>query len=409
VDNPPADETVKRKQQIRLWVLAASIYVVLLAAMFVTGRMGFVVKALIVPALFLVAALQRRFREFVLTWSIFLAVVASFDAVRGLIYSATSYFELPFYLGYVIDAERALLGGAIAPIALQAWLPPQVHGDFERLLVVAHASHFLVFLMFGLLEWTRGAAGFARFRRSFYLAMGIGAFFYAAVPTVPPWMAARTFEVIPRVERVSRYFYNVSIPAVHGAFDTNPIAAMPSLHTAFPVLICLLAARSWGWRSWPIFLYAVSVLFGIMYMGEHYAVDVVAGIAVAVVAFWGGSRWARCGDHDVAAGDLAWRRGSPLRRTVLAAGCILVFPLTVGALSAQARPKLPITERFIERELDGRSPLAETYRAARAAEAGDTAAERRAWQRALEQVTDEGRKKLIRRRLRELAGREAER
>jgi membrane-associated phospholipid phosphatase len=67
----------------------------------------------------------------------------------------------------------------------------------------------------------------------------------------------------------------------------NIVAACPSLHAAFP-LICLLVARRFGLPRWVQVALAfqfVGVAFAIVYTGEHYVVDVLAGALYAVVVF----------------------------------------------------------------------------------------------------------------------------
>jgi membrane-associated phospholipid phosphatase len=67
----------------------------------------------------------------------------------------------------------------------------------------------------------------------------------------------------------------------------NPVAAVPSLHTAFAVLTCLVlfpVARR-VWQRAALVAYAVLMPLVLVWAGEHYVVDTLlgAGYAVAVV------------------------------------------------------------------------------------------------------------------------------
>jgi hypothetical protein len=102
----------------------------------------------------------------------------------------------------------------------------------------------------------------------YYLGMP----FFAAYPLEPPWLHdASIVRVVGEV-----------IPTATGK-DTNPYAAMPSLHVALPA-----AAALWfGWRStWGRALLAYSALIGVtvVYSGDHYVADVLGGYALAVAA-----------------------------------------------------------------------------------------------------------------------------
>ncbi len=71
------------------------------------------------------------------------------------------------------------------------------------------------------------------------------------------------------------------IPDITSKFGVNPVAAMPSLHAAFPFLSAILLFRSFKWKSWPFSLYSMGVFFTIVYTGDHYIVDIIAGFIVS--------------------------------------------------------------------------------------------------------------------------------
>jgi hypothetical protein len=112
-----------------------------------------------------------------------------------------------------------------------------------------------------------------------------GELVYALAPTVPPWMAANHFGLMPELTRFNAILFNFAIPDLTSGFDTNPIAAMPSLHAGFPILCCLLLWGLYRWKATPFYVYTAAVLFAIVYSGDHYVVDVLAGLVLAVVCY----------------------------------------------------------------------------------------------------------------------------
>jgi membrane-associated phospholipid phosphatase len=84
----------------------------------------------------------------------------------------------------------------------------------------------------------------------------------------------------------------------HGKGYANDVAAMPSLHSAFALLFSLYL-----WRLVPRYvrpvlaLYPVVMSLALVYLGEHYVIDCVAGWVYAAVAFvsvnWAFERRAR--------------------------------------------------------------------------------------------------------------------
>jgi membrane-associated phospholipid phosphatase len=79
-----------------------------------------------------------------------------------------------------------------------------------------------------------------------------------------------------------------------GQLASNPVAAMPSLHTAFATIIALFLARRFHrrWR-WLFGLYPAAMGLALVYLGEHYVVDVVAGVVYALVVDALIGRWER--------------------------------------------------------------------------------------------------------------------
>jgi membrane-associated phospholipid phosphatase len=71
-------------------------------------------------------------------------------------------------------------------------------------------------------------------------------------------------------------------PALYSSLGGNPWAAMPSLHFGTSVLAALLLTESGpvaGGAGWS---YALTLGFALVYLGEHYLIDLLAGVAVVV-------------------------------------------------------------------------------------------------------------------------------
>ena len=78
-----------------------------------------------------------------------------------------------------------------------------------------------------------------------------------------------------------RYLYSYAIYEV----NPNQVAAFPSLHAGYPFLAFLFARRAFGRPGWLMFAYAACVWFSIVYLADHYVVDVLGGLAYALVAY----------------------------------------------------------------------------------------------------------------------------
>ena len=379
-------------------VLAAglAIYLAILAAMVAFDSYTFVLKSAVIPFLLAAALLSGRFAGFVNDWAVFLGLVVLFDSLRSLVYAATTNFELPMYAVYAIEWERWLMRGAVAPVALQQWRAGLADPLWlDRFFVLLHASHFLVFLLFGFVLWTLRRDVFRTYAVAMMAVLYLGLLIQALVPTVPPWLAAGDFLLLPQVTRVIRSVYNVHLPTVAAMFDINPIAAMPSLHAAMPALCALFALRYWGPAGLVVGGYALGVWVAAIYLGEHYLVDVLAGGALALAIHAGVRRWGAPADRLVAESGAGSREGLAPRPIAIAV-VLVVGAFGLAQLSTAWFAPLPITRQFVDRELVGRSPMAHYVLGRMAFDAGNRGEARVHLTRALAELSHPEEQKVIR-------------
>jgi membrane-associated phospholipid phosphatase len=73
---------------------------------------------------------------------------------------------------------------------------------------------------------------------------------------------------------------------LYDRLPANQVAAVPSLHSAYPMLFALFVTGIFGIKKfWWVYVYPVSMWIGVVYMGEHYVIDVILGALYAVLAY----------------------------------------------------------------------------------------------------------------------------
>jgi hypothetical protein len=107
---------------------------------------------------------------------------------------------------------------------------------------------------------------------------------YWLVPTAPPWWAGSNGHM-PHVRRImvetGKRVWGRHWEPLYDSLGTNPFAAMPSLHFATSVMAAHVlsdtgpVAGTLGWA------YAGTLGFALVYLGEHYVADLLAGLALA--------------------------------------------------------------------------------------------------------------------------------
>jgi membrane-associated phospholipid phosphatase len=191
---------------------------------------------------------------------------------------------------YPIVADRVIGAGKLPNSRLQRALSrlPRV-GAVDRFLTWTHWVWFFEPYLALALILARHDERFPRAARQMAAVFDLGCAVYFALPTAPPWWSSE--EGLTDGEGVRRIMVEVgeetwgsAWPKMYDALGGNPWAAMPSLHFATSVTAALAlseAGKVEGALGWG---YAGTLGFALVYLGEHYVTDLVAGaVLVALV------------------------------------------------------------------------------------------------------------------------------
>lgn len=201
--------------------------------------------------------------------------------------------EQRVHIRYPIVGDRLLGLGELPTVRLQRALARRdgqapVWRGLDRVLVWAHWSWFAVPHVALLYVMARAPERFERAAVLTYAVFDVGASFYWVIPTAPPWFAAAAGDLgdegVAEVRRLmveyGEFFWGDGWGSLYSVFGGNPLAAMPSLHFATSSMAAMLLAEvsplagALGW------VYAGTLGFALVYLGEHYVVDLLAGAAL---------------------------------------------------------------------------------------------------------------------------------
>ena len=264
--------------------LAASVGVPLLRR-----RYGFPPAATVAATVagpFATATLVRRTK--LRDAALFAQQMWAFVMVHELPYDDPAALRRRLHVHYPIRADRAIGMGTLPNTRLQNALmrPRQEVGTIDRVLTFTHWAWFfephlsLVFLL------ARDHSGYVRAARQMALCFDLGCATYIAVPTAPPWWAAENgYTGDDRVERrmleVGEQTWGRAWPKLYDSFNGNPWAAMPSLHFGASVLAAILLSESSPRAGAAGWTYAGVLGLALVYLGEHYVLDLIAGLGLA--------------------------------------------------------------------------------------------------------------------------------
>ncbi|HEV7189171.1 MAG TPA: phosphatase PAP2 family protein [Blastococcus sp.] len=225
----------------------------------------------------------RRAVRLLVEWLPVAVLLLAYDATRGV----ADGLGMPLHVTQPAAADLWLGGGTLPT----AWLQQTFTADWwAALAALVYCSHFVVTPLLLCVLWVRNRPLWGRYVRMVLALSVAGLATYVLYPAAPPWLAAR-HHVVPPVHRLSGEGWDVLGLPRAGALladsqgQANQVAAMPSLHTAFAVLTCLvlLPVARRIWQRAALVTYAVLMPTVLVWAGEHYVVDTLLGAAYAVV------------------------------------------------------------------------------------------------------------------------------
>lgn len=314
---PSTDRTPEQRRRARrlaifgLCVWAAAFAVFVLTEGFPTKRTA--VLMWIVLAVFAggMGDIRRTWKSLLFEWAPVFAALAMYDRLRG----ASDGVESSAHTWPQLDFDEAVGFGRIPTVRLQELLHvPGVVRWYDYAAWGVYISHFIMPLLAAAVLFAFRSRLFRPYVLGIVLLSWMGLATYALYPAQPPWMTGRDglHEPTPRI--VQGMWEEVGVDRAAKVWTTkrsersdyaNRVAALPSLHAAFPMfLLCML------WRAGPggrrrrviralLVAYTLAMALTLVYSGEHFTFDIVLGWAYALTAagivigaqkWWGASR-----------------------------------------------------------------------------------------------------------------------
>jgi hypothetical protein len=244
---------------------------------------------------FSISDLRGYARGLALEWLPFIGILIAYDSLRS---SAGRVFAVHFLPQ--LEVDRWLFGRTTPTVALQHWL---WHGHIAVVAVIAwcvYLTHFFATPLLAAVLWKVDRQRFRTFAVCVVTLSLAGLLTYALYPAAPPWMASQDHLIAPVTRIVPAVFAGLHLHSAgslveHGYRYANDVAAVPSLHAAFSLLVAItLWPRRRKWLRPLVALYPLAMGFALVLTAEHYVSDIVLGWIYAVVALVAGRaimRW----------------------------------------------------------------------------------------------------------------------
>lgn len=284
--NTQASEKLKKKevqsdQRIRsddgtlrvLGIVFPAIYAAVLVVFCLVYKV-FPGPELLVLCFLIYAVYDKHSRRFVKDWVPFVMLFVSYEAMNVIVarLSGSVHVVEP------VDAELRIFGFIPTLVLQQLYRTPFL----DYLGAFFYSLHFIAVTVFAFILWKFSPKNYWKYTLALAVCTYTALMTFLVYPVAPPWFGVKATRILLDVD------HDIGLPMYRTIFDfiqSNPFAAFPSLHSAYPWLISLFALKIKRLKAIPILVFPFGVWFSAVYLGEHYVVDVIGGIAYASFAF----------------------------------------------------------------------------------------------------------------------------
>lgn len=205
--------------------------------------------------------------------------------------------KFPLQVESMRNVDRVLFLGNDPNVALQEALhTPDVVRWWDIVLSTVYMTHFVIPVVAMALLWVVSRRQWVRFMKRFSTLLLVACATFVVLPTAPPWMVSSTYGRLPELSRsTTAGFEHIGFQGFTRSYSIqltngNAVAAMPSLHASFALLVPLFFLP-WVRRRWLralMLAFPAVMAFSLVYFAEHWVVDALIGwgITIAVFAFW---------------------------------------------------------------------------------------------------------------------------
>lgn len=225
-------------------------------------------------------------------WFAYVAGIFVYTLLRS--YAGKTF--IPIQTGYVISFDRDLFRGTLPVIWLQTRLFSPSHispvdmfavGVHWSFFIAPHACAIAIFL------WRREL--FPRYVALVVGTMYVGLVFFFLVPTTPPWLASQANDLPGQAFRIMDFVGGQVNMSTYREFyaslaEPNSVAAMPSIHMAVTFAMYLWARDHYPKVARLLLVYSLVMGFALVYLAEHYLLDLAAGVVVALLCHYASRR-----------------------------------------------------------------------------------------------------------------------
>ena len=223
-------------------------------------------------------------RLFLRQWVPFIVILLSYEALQGIAGSVYAFGDSVADL-YPIDKmfwtidvtgtiQRAFLSQAMTDVML-----------------FFYSLHFYLVIVASVVLWFFRRSLFTRYAIAITITSYVSLLIFALYPTAPPWYSGIACNLANSAATCNAAISSSvqSAPPVlsqiahfNTIIESDKFAAFPSLHAAYITLFCAYMIKFKRKLAVVMIPLEFCVLFATLYLGQHYLIDLIAGVSLAL-------------------------------------------------------------------------------------------------------------------------------
>jgi len=221
-------------------------------------------------------------------FGVFVAMWFAYDYSRGI----ADQLGMPVHFSTPRNIDRILFFGSDPNVWMQKrFYEAESVRWYDVVGAFVYFTHFCIPMGAAVFLWIRNRDEWVRYVRRLATVLYMGVATFVVFPAAPPWMAARDGYLDPIARTSVRGWSHIGLGTVSQVIErgrevVNPVAAIPSLHVAFSLLVILFFAKHLPKYAKPlVFIFPMMMTTSLVYFGEHYVIDGLLGVAYVLIAF----------------------------------------------------------------------------------------------------------------------------
>ncbi len=251
---------------------------------------GYKVDQLVLIAIFngcfYISAISRNF---ILGFSVFIIYWIIYDYMKAF----PNYNYATVHIADIYNFEKRIFGININGKLLTPNEYWRYNGNIGLDIIcgIFYLCWIPVPMLFALYLFVRHRRQLILFWLTFVLVNFLGFIIYYTFPAAPPWyVLEHGFTFIAHTPGntagLAKFDAHFHINLFHSIYakGSNVFAAMPSLHSAYPMVVLYYAIKNKvGYVSVFFALVTIGIWFSAVYLSHHYVLDVLAGIITGII------------------------------------------------------------------------------------------------------------------------------